>query len=74
MYIGGVTARINGAFGQGYGPIFLDDVGCRGTEDSLLDCPSRGIEVHNCNHARDAGVECVPSKQQYCIIQCTTRK
>ena len=44
-------------FGQGAGPIFLDDVGCVGTESSLLDCSA--ITQHNCRHSEDAGVRCV---------------
>ena len=24
-----------------------------------MDCPHRGIEIHNCNHRDDAGVMCV---------------
>ncbi len=55
-----VRARI-GSFEQGSGPILLDDVHCGGTENSLLDCTHREIGVHNCNHARDAGVECISS-------------
>ena len=48
------------SFGAGDGPIFLDLVGCIGTEENLLQCPSRGLEVHSCSHADDAGVQCVP--------------
>lgn len=44
------------AFGQGSGPIFLDDVHCRGLEDALLNCSYNAI--HNCLHIEDAGVIC----------------
>lgn len=54
-----VTARLGATFGQGRDPILLDDVNCRGTENSLLDCPHREIGLHNCNHREDAGVECL---------------
>jgi deleted-in-malignant-brain-tumors protein 1 len=55
----GATARINGAFGQGNGPILWDDVRCSGLEQRLFDCVHNGLEVHNCDHHQDAGVVCV---------------
>ena len=52
------SARCCAAFGQGTGDILLDDLGCTGTENSLFDCPNRGIGVHNCAHSEDVGVVC----------------
>ena len=62
-------ARINAAFGQGNGPIFLDDVMCNGLESRLFDCTHRGIEVEDCNHNEDAGVTCVAGEYQqtHCV-------
>ena len=45
-------------FVRGVGPIFLDNVRCRGNETNLADCPHRGVGVHNCGHSKDAGVIC----------------
>ena len=48
------------SFGQGTGPIFLDQLGCLGNETSLLECRTlRPMGLHACDHSEDAGVQCI---------------
>jgi len=57
------TALYWATFGQGRGPILLDNLQCAGTESSLLGCSHRGIGVlSSCSHSEDAGVVCPPCK------------
>ena len=44
---------------DGTGPIVLDDLLCTGDESRLVDCPHRGLGVHNCDHSKDVGVRCI---------------
>ena len=54
----GAVAFSNAYFGSGYGPIWLDDVNCSGSEPHLLNCKAVKF-VHNCTHFQDAGVQCI---------------
>uniref|UniRef100_A0A9J7X4B3 Lysyl oxidase homolog n=1 Tax=Cyprinus carpio carpio TaxID=630221 RepID=A0A9J7X4B3_CYPCA len=44
--------------GQGMGPIYMNEVQCRGDEKSLWDCPHKNITAKDCKHMEDASVIC----------------
>lgn len=46
------------AFGPGPGPIFIDNLRCRGTEPSIAFCPSANLGHNNCARHEDVGVVC----------------
>ncbi|KAL3854706.1 hypothetical protein ACJMK2_013964, partial [Sinanodonta woodiana] len=52
----GAIALGNAHFGQGSGPIHIDDVGCQGSEPTLAACMYANIS--DCTHAEDVGVQC----------------
>uniref|UniRef100_A0A3Q0QPQ0 Neurotrypsin n=1 Tax=Amphilophus citrinellus TaxID=61819 RepID=A0A3Q0QPQ0_AMPCI len=47
-----------GGFGQGKGPVHLDQVRCTGKEEFLGECPSLGQSIQGCRRREDAGVRC----------------
>lgn len=53
-----LAAPRSSLFGDGSGPIFLDDVWCAGNETSLGHCHHLGLSVHNCGRHEDTGAIC----------------
>uniref|UniRef100_A0A8C3XNC8 Soluble scavenger receptor cysteine-rich domain-containing protein SSC5D n=1 Tax=Chelydra serpentina TaxID=8475 RepID=A0A8C3XNC8_CHESE len=45
-------------FGQGTGKIWLDDIRCKGTEETLQNCAHRFRSYHDCTHREDISVVC----------------
>ena len=55
----GAQAFGSAPFFPGAGPIYLDNVGCTGSEQRLYSCPRPGrVGENNCRHNEDAGVVC----------------
>ena len=45
-------------FGAGQGPIHMNNVGCSGVENDLINCSHHSFVRCNSGHAEDAGVRC----------------
>ncbi|NXW10321.1 C163A protein, partial [Fregetta grallaria] len=58
-----VSALDEAAFGEGTGPIWLEQVECQGTELSLQDCWARPGDSGACRHKEDAAVHCLGEQQ-----------
>ncbi|XP_017282854.1 deleted in malignant brain tumors 1 protein [Kryptolebias marmoratus] len=59
-----VSAPTSAHFGRGSGPIWLDNVICKGQEDALTHCTHRGFGENNCGHGEDASVICLGDLQK----------
>ena len=55
---GAKEALIASHFGHGPGDLILDELDCRGTENSLLDCKFNPWTQHDCRNSEWAGVVC----------------
>lgn len=56
-YLFGGVAYRSAHFGEGSGPIWLDNIGCSGSETHLLDCPHQ-TDTSEDSHSEDVGVAC----------------
>ena len=52
------VAFSNAHFGAGTGTIYLDNVGCTGSETNLTSCPRSSSVYCYRGHSEDAGVRC----------------
>ena len=53
-----IAIRKEEFYGQGSGPIWLDDLKCVGTESSIINCSHSGWGTNDCNYSSNAGVSC----------------
>ncbi|XP_065120332.2 scavenger receptor cysteine-rich domain-containing protein DMBT1-like [Paramisgurnus dabryanus] len=53
-----VAANTGAYFGQGSGPVWMENVKCSGNESTITSCPSKAFGTSTCSHGQDAGVIC----------------
>ena len=54
-----VAAPLSAHYGEGSGPIWLDNIHCLGNESDIFTCAYSGVGNHDCTHNEDASVECL---------------
>lgn len=54
----GAASYCCGIFGQSYGPVWLSNLGCSGSNGKLSSCSHTSYGSNNCNHTKDAGAGC----------------
>ena len=65
-FVADSIARGSVYYGQGSGPILLDDVACFGNETRLVECQYNAN--HNCGHNEDVGVLCNRTCKQFVFL------
>ena len=59
---------VSAHFGEGTGPIWLDDVECTAEDTSLVQCDHYGMGNSDCTHSEDVSVYC--GKYAYPLSVC----
>ena len=59
MFATAVLGLLGSMYGNGTGPVILDNVHCAGNETSLEQCTARNMGNHNLGYHEDAGVRCM---------------
>nr|XP_020476635.1 galectin-3-binding protein [Monopterus albus] len=64
----GAKSSVAGSdYGQATGPIWLDDINCKGTENHLFTCGFKGWGISDCTHKEDVGVICETASNNMAI-------
>jgi len=50
-----------GIFSPGKKKIWMDDLDCNGTEESLVDCKRSDWGENDCSHVEDVSITCEPN-------------
>ncbi|XP_072013340.1 scavenger receptor cysteine-rich domain-containing protein DMBT1-like [Amphiura filiformis] len=57
-FVGANRVITDDTYGYGTGPIWLDNIECRGNELTLATCGHEGWGINNCGHTEDVGIAC----------------
>ena len=57
-YIDAEDLRYRAYYGEGTGPIWIDQIHCSNGAESVMDCKHDGWGINDCSHREDAGVKC----------------
>ena len=53
-----IEALRHAEYGEGSGPIWMDNIQCTEQDVVLEECDFAGWGIHNCGHSEDASVRC----------------
>ena len=66
----GAVVHLSATFGQGIGPVWLNDVHCSGTESRLENCFNNRVRHHFCFRFEESGVICQSKIQLKLLTDC----
>ena len=67
IFLAATIRGLDSDYGNGSGPITLDNVVCTGGESNLLSCQHNPVYDHNCQHNEDVAVIC---GSKFYTVQC----